>query len=613
MLKRQTIILLLFNILQLNSQKQNKTISVLDKLFTIEYSKGLYDLSIKMEELEKDVVILKLKIDSENKFTPENISIKWSVPSNNIAGYWTSKAFLNKTINPDWGPSKVISMLAREAPVLSLFSHDDKNKLTFAISDALNTTITSTAIKEEEGIILNEIKLFSEKTNQLNEYEIQIRIDQRNIHFTKAINEVSKWWETFKIYEPAFVPKIAKQPVYSTWYSYHQTLSEETIYKECQLAKTIGYKTVIVDDGWQTLDSNRGYAFTGDWKPERLKKIKELIDKIHALDMKFVLWYAVPFVGEKSEAYNLLKGKFLKYWKEQGTYVLDPRYPDVRDYIINTYATAVKDWNLDGLKLDFIGNFKANDSTLLTIEQGRDYASVNLATDRLMYDLIDSLRKIKNDIIIEFRQPYTGPLMRKYGNMLRASDCPNVALINRVETTDLKLLSGNTPVHSDMLMWNKNESVEIAALQFLNIIYSVPQISVRLEEIPEEHFKMIRFFTNYWIQNRQILLEGDFTAHHPLHNYPYLESESIEKKIITLYSNIPIQINTNLNKNWDIINAKTDEQIFVNTIGKKKKYFYSIYNCKGELIKKQKITLKEGVSIFKIPKSGLIQFTQNKN
>jgi len=31
---------------------------------------------------------------------------------------------------------------------------------------------------------------------------------------------------------------------------------------------------IIVDDGWQTLDSARGYAYTGDWQPERMPDMK---------------------------------------------------------------------------------------------------------------------------------------------------------------------------------------------------------------------------------------------------------------------------------------------------------------------------------------------------
>lgn len=56
--------------------------------------------------------------------------------------------------------------------------------------------------------------------------------------------------------------------------------------------------------------------------------------------------------------------------------------------------------------------------------------------------------------------------------MFRASDCPNSYLANRVKTTDLRLLSGNTAVHADMIMWHYGERVEIAAFQLLNVLFT---------------------------------------------------------------------------------------------------------------------------------------------
>ena len=225
-------------------------------------------------------------------------------------------------------------------------------------------------------------------------------------------------------YKPAYVPDDAKLPMYSTWYSFHQNLEVKEVIKECRLGKEIGLEAVIVDDGWQTMDNKRGYAYTGDWRPDRVGDMKAFVDSVHAVGMKFLLWYSLPFIGEKAKLYDQFVGKYLHHWESQGTWVLDPRYPEVREHIINTYEAALIDWGLDGFKLDFLGWFYADEKTDLTARNGRDFASVNEATDKLMTDIMERLRKLKPDIMIEFRQPYIGPLMRKYGNMFRAADCP---------------------------------------------------------------------------------------------------------------------------------------------------------------------------------------------
>ena len=184
-----------------------------------------------------------------------------------------------------------------------------------------------------------------------------MRIDTRPIPYHEAIDGVAKWWANMVEYKPADVPDIAKRPMYSTWYSYHQNITAKEMIEECKISKFLGCEAIIVDDGWQTLDSNRGYAFTGDWLPERVPEMKAFVDSVHAVGMKILLWYSLPFMGEKAKNYDRFKGKYLRFWDGQGTYVLDPRYPEVREFIIQTYEKALQDWNLDGFKLDFIGRF----------------------------------------------------------------------------------------------------------------------------------------------------------------------------------------------------------------------------------------------------------------
>ena len=569
-----------------------------------------FDIDIKTSQVTEGVEIATLKMTHPTGASPEAFSLKWKIPSSNIAGYWSTNSFVNKTIKPDWWPSEVRSMLAREAPVMCLYGHDDVNRINFSVSEALNTVVLTTSVKEEDGMIYNEIKFFSERHKKLKTYEVQIRMDTRAVPYSETLADVAEWWASFELYKPSLVPEVARLPVYSSWYSYHQNVSPEELLKECALAKKMGFESIIVDDGWQTLDSNRGYAYTGDWEPERIPNMKEFVEAVHDLDMKFILWYAIPLVGEKSRAYEKMKGKFLRYWDGQGAYELDPRYPDVRKFIIDTYIKAVNEWDLDGFKLDFIARFTSNKNTELMIADGRDFASVNEATDVLMTNLIKALKEIKPDIMIEFRQPYTGPAMRKYGNMFRAGDCPNLAMINRVRTSDLRLISGNTAVHSDMLMWHYEEAVEVAALQLLNILFSVPQISVRLADIPEDHLRMIQFYTKYCLENRNVLLDGEFHPAKPLANYPLITGWADDKRITALFDDQVVLVETGKEGSFDLINAKPSTQVVILVDGQQKQYQYVVKDCLGKEIKRETVVLEKGVFEFEVPYSGMISFNK---
>lgn len=567
---------------------------------------GEFSVDITQTIQEKGVSLVNFAFTSAKPAELKPVSIKYRFKSIDINGYWNPKITVDKV---NYYSSGVTSKASRNAPVLSFYNDDLQNRITIALSDALNKSEIVSYLKEEDVCFHHYIKLFTEKMPLTTHYEITLRIDTRNIPYYKSIDDVSTWWANEIGYTPMNVPDDAKKPMYSTWYSYHQNVSAESIIKECEIASTLGCKAVIVDDGWQTLDGNRGYRFTGDWEPERIPDMKSMVEGVHNTGMKILLWYSLPFIGEKAKNYPRFKGKYLKYWESQGAYILDPRYPEVREFIVGNYVDALKNWDLDGFKLDFIGWFSASEDTELTMEDGRDFASVNNATDALMTDIKTRLTEINNDLMIEFRQPYIGPVMRKFGNMFRGVDCPNNAVANRIETTNLRILSQNTAVHSDMFIWRKEDPVEKAALQILNIMYSVPQLSVKLEEVPEEHLNMIRYWFDYWNANRDVLLDGEFIPSNPSANYPVLTAVSDGHQITSVYENMVVNIYENIEK-LDIINAKSENSVVFN-LGSKKGGRLVIKDCMGNVIYNDEAKYKKGVNQVNIPASGMARFIFN--
>jgi alpha-galactosidase len=569
-----------------------------------------FALTSQTRKVAEGVEVLDLTLTSKEPAVPARLTLKWPIPSHDVAGHWMSGRGQTKTIRPDWSEGRLqASMLAREAPVSSLFAGDDRNVLTFALSDALNTVRLGSGVREEDGLIYNEAVLFEERHEAIVRYTVSLRIDRRPVRYETALREVGEWWAAMSAHTPVPAPESARLPVYSTWYNYHQRLNSAELLKDVAIAKTLGYGAIIVDDGWQTLDSNRGYAFAGDWEPERIPDMKGFVAHCHEAGVKVLLWYAVPFVGRNAKAAPLLKSKSLRFDERLGAYVLDPRYPEVRRYLADTYTRAVREWGIDGLKLDFIERFVADANTTLDASGGRDYASVNAATDRLMTDVAAALRAVKPDVMIEFRQPYIGPLIRKYGNMIRASDSPNAWLTNRVKTTDLRLLSGNTAVHADMIMWHEREPVELAAFQFLNILFSVPQLSVKLREIPAEHLAMIRFYTAYWLANRDVLLDAEIEAPAPLANYPMLSARTREKQIVALYADVVARV-TGTTPRLDLVNAKHSRGVVVAAKTDAGVFKYEVLDCQGRAVRTGTIRLGPAPQEIDVPTSGLVALTK---
>ncbi len=567
------------------------------------------EISIVESSVNNGVYVYNMEINSAEAIFPKPVTLRWKIPGLNVKGIWKPTTDFAKRIQADWELDHMESRISIDAPVISLFGNDDTNVMTFACSNAINTLELNARLREEDNHFYCHVTFFSEQERAIQHFKAQLRFDFRSLPFSKAIQEVSKWWETFDVLKPTPVPNIAKKPVYSTWYQFHQNLDEKQLIKECKMASDIGYEAIIIDDGWQTKDTNRGYDYTGDWQPDRFPEMADFIKNIQSTGLKAALWYSVPFCGEKSKAYHKFKGKFLTE-DHRWAPVFDPRYPEVREHLISLYVNALKDWNLDGFKLDFIDDFHLYPETPLGAENGRDFGSINEAVDQLLTDVITRLRAIKPNVFIEFRQKYTGPAMRKYGNMFRAFDCPGDGVMNRVRIADIRMLCGNTAVHSDMVTWHAEEKVEIAALQLINTLFGVPQLSVMLQEISVDHKAMIAFYTRYWNENSDSLMNGYFIPSKPLANYPTQQVSKDDTVIIGVYEEVVTNLVTTKHT-IHIHNGQISEQLVIRNKEDFGEYACTVYNCKGEITLNTVIYFNKGLLEIAVPPCGILIAKKN--
>lgn len=537
------------------------------------------------------------------------IKLKWDFPILDIVGRWHPVCGFDRELKADWNRG-IKSMTAVSAPVITFFSEDSNNRYTVAVSETKKEVIMNCGVHEEDGTMLCVVEMNLGQELLSKDYEVRLLIDERNIPYYKTLHEVQKWWEEECDIVHTNIPTQAKEPMYSLWYSYHQELKEHVIEKECMAAKKLGFKTVIVDDGWQTDDTNRGYAFCGDWEvaESKIKDMKLHVKSVHDIGMKYMIWYSVPYLGKHSKKWNDFKDKLITFSEEQAAGILDIRYKEVREYLKNIYINAVKEWGLDGLKLDFIDEFYMRKDTP-NANENMDYTCLQDALDCLLSETIEELKKINPEILIEFRQRYIGPNIRKYGNIFRVGDCPNSGISNRVGVVDLRLLSGNTAVHSDMIMWNKNEKAENASLQIVNSLFATLQLSVKLEEMDPKQEKMIRNYLKFMEDNKELLQNSLIQPKEPQNLYPEVRVEDDEEEIIAVYSeNRVVNIDENKKKST-IVNGTKGKQTFIKIA---KPHMVQIKNidCFGD-IKKENIFMLEGVKEIEWTSGGRVEVVIN--
>lgn len=563
-------------------------------------------LKISLYSSSEDLEVYKITVP---KTYTEKVIIKWKFEAKGVRGSWSSNAILDKRFRTDWEFPQLSSSISVDAPIISIYGYEDENLLTYCISDAVLESKLEASLREEDNHIYCTLQLLTDSIPE-KDYETYLYISKQTKQFSTIIQEAAEWIIERSALEPHAVPYLAISPLYSTWYAFHQSLNEEKLLSECKRAKEIGMELIIIDDGWQTMDEGRGYDYTGDWLSERFGDMKLFVEQVHNLDMGIMLWYSVPFCGKKSKAYATFKGKFLTenhFWAP----VFDPRFPEVRNYLKSLYAQALIEWNIDGFKLDFIDDFKVYSDTEMNELNGRDTLSVALGVEKLIDEICEALFKIKKDVLVEFRQQYINPTLRRLGNMFRAFDCPNDSLMNRVRTTDTKLICGKSAVHSDMLTWHEMESLEVIALQFTNILFSVPQVSLQLEKCSKEEIQLIQHYLNYWLSNKQILLYGNFIAHKPLANYPILQSKHEGKIIYGLYEDTPIRLCNDCDR-IDIINGKLTEEVFL-ICDENSTWNANILDCLGNKSFIGQLNFDQAINLTHCPKNGILQLSTIEN
>jgi alpha-galactosidase len=529
--------------------------------------------------------------------------LTWRWPLAMPVTVWRPASEHVTVLDPSWCPPIGIDTMAG-APVGSLIDLNDDNVLTYALSVAGAVIDAAVGVEDETGKCLVTLA-FPERASEFGSGSCQLRIDARQIHFAEVLADVDTWWQEQLAGELLPVPLQAGSPAYSTWYSMHQHITPAAIRAQAERAKELGCEVIIVDDGWQTTDTGRGYAYCGDWEPSPVfADMRGHVRDIQKLGMKYVLWYSLPLVGKHSRAASALADYALGWDSGLDAYVLDPRFPWVREHLAGIVLRGIRDFGLDGVKLDFIDNFARFSARP---REGADCATVNEGAERLLQAIIEQGRELCPDLLVEFRQPYIGPRMWKYSNILRATDCPFDAGQNRVRTVDLRLLPGKRAVHSDMLMWNPQGSPEAGALQLINVLFSVPQISVLLDQIPPDHRDMLAYWVTFTQAYKDILLHGPIRPRRPDLRYPLVDAERDGRRVSAVYSDMPVDTDAGLREHV-IVNGTQRPGLIIRAASAQENNV-TIRDCRGNLIDDRHHMLITPVTDLAVPVAGSATLT----
>jgi alpha-galactosidase len=267
--------------------------------------------------------------------------------------------------------------------------------------------------------------------------------------------------------------------------------------------------------------------------------------------------------------------------------------------MINTYKKALLEWNLDGFKLDSVDTWRDN-SDNAPYNENMDIPALQDAVDVCMTGVVEELLKIKPDILLEFRQSYVGPHMKRFGNMFRVGDCAGNYLRNREAILDLRMMMGSQAVHSDMLMMCPYEKVENNAIQIVSCMFGVLQYSGRMEEMTQELAEMSVFWLNFLKNHKALLLEGKLEAYEPHLVYTWAKSTLDNECAVGVYA-IDKCVKPDRVDTIYLANGCAGERILVELTGD---YGVRVLDCRGHEVSNSQMAL-DGITALSVPSGGL--------
>lgn len=453
-------------------------------------------------------------------------------------GHWSPAGQRSRALPPEWEEAAVTSLVAG-APVGVLFNSAGETVLGWAAGEAVAELSIRSGVSEERKSFVVEIRPRSPLAG-----ELQVRLESGGDPLAVTVGRLAAWVSGHVDEAPLPAPAVAREPVYSSWYTFAQDIDAELIISEAEIATDLGCGSVFVDDGWQRHGHGRGYQGCGDWLPDEAKfpDLAATVDRIRDRGAAVALWVAPLLLGADSDAYEHLVRYAPQRVSELQCQILDPRHRAVREHLVATCLRLVTDYGVQLLKIDFL-----EQAMVYRGQPGRgaDVEDVGEAMQQFLRQLREQLEASGNgDVAFEFRQPYVSPAIARYGQILRANDCPGDSVTNRRSTLDCRLLAVGQVVHADPMMWGPGGGAEAVAQQLYGGWFAVPQISMRLAELDDSQRTTLRWLLQLWRSQSDVTLDGRISTRGAEHGHQLASAirTDLDRSVIAAYAPLVVDL-----------------------------------------------------------------------
>ena len=448
-------------------------------------------------------------------------TLRFSIPLRDIQGYWHAQCIDTLSGFLRWRFD--FSCSAQHcAPVLAFFNRAGLNRCLVATDNLTDDTRFQCAMNQECATYEVTLTFTSEKA-------FRVLLDLTEESWQERL---AAWREALTVAEP-IIPEAAWEPVYCTWYAIHGAVTEEWVEKIVDVAAPLGFRTLIIDDGWCYDECKRvspatihdWYAPVGDWRVSEKKfpGFPEHVKRVQAKGMKYLLWVAPHLIGDRSELAKAHPEAIVGESHEGCRYLNVTHKKLCRD-LVGKLERLVADNGLDGLKVDFLDIVKSD----VDAPNGKD-------TLEFIQQISEAIRRAAPNALIEYRQRYDTMGMRPYATQFRAGDCPFDYLLNFHRIMSIHLNMGSqVPVHADPAYWGANETLENISRHFIAMMPGVPMLSMDLLAFSPEEMRIARHWLGFYQEHRPLLNHGEWHIDYFGQEIRYAYTQNEEERIVVL-------------------------------------------------------------------------------
>ena len=191
----------------------------------------------------------------------------------------------------------------------------------------------------------------------------------------------------------------------NSWEAAYFDFDTEQLLSLARQSAELGIEMLVMDDGWFG-QRNSDEGSLGDWTVNEEKiqgGLKYLADEVHALGMKFGIWFEPEMISPDSELYRKHPDWALQLKNRRGSlcraqYVLDLSRPEVVDYVYESVAAILRSADIEYLKWDMNRQLTDIGSSYLPAQRQGELSHRHVLA---LYELQERLTREFPDLLLE--------------------------------------------------------------------------------------------------------------------------------------------------------------------------------------------------------------------